>query len=48
MAPKLRILLSVVGIALPLDQLSKILVESRLAEGERIPIVEGFFYRLAG
>lgn len=44
MAPKLRILLSVVAVALPLDQLSKILVESRLAEGERIPIVEGFFY----
>lgn len=44
MAPKLRILLTVVGVALPLDQLSKILVESRLAHGERIPIVEGFFY----
>jgi len=43
-APKLRILLTVVGVALPLDQLSKILVESRLAHGERIPIVEGFFY----
>ena len=44
MVPKLRILLTVVGVALPLDQLSKFLVESRLAHGERVPIVEGFFY----
>ena len=39
MAPKLRVLLSVVLVALPVDQLSKILVESRLAHGERVPIV---------
>ena len=44
MAPKLRILLTVVLVALPLDQLSKILVESRLAHGERVPLVEGFLY----
>ena len=44
MAPKLRILLTVVLVALPVDQLSKILVESRLAHGARVPLVEGFFY----
>ncbi len=44
MAPKLRILVSVVALALPLDQISKILVELRLAHGDRIPIVDGFFY----
>lgn len=44
MAPKLRILLAIVLVALPFDQLSKILVESRLAHGERVPILEGFFY----
>ena len=44
MAPKLRILVSVVILALPLDQISKILVESRLAHGERLSIVDGFFY----
>ena len=44
MAPKLRILLTVVSVGLAVDQLSKILIESRLAHGERVPIVEGFFY----
>lgn len=44
MAPKLRILLGVVLVALPLDQLSKALVESRLAHAERVPIVEGLLY----
>lgn len=44
MTPKLRILFTVVLVALPLDQLSKVLVESRLAQGERIPILAGFFY----
>ena len=44
MAPKLRILVSVVVLALPLDQLSKMLVESRLAHGERLSVIDGFFY----
>lgn len=44
MAPKLRILVYVVVVALPLDQISKILVELRLAHGERLSIVDGFFY----
>lgn len=44
MAPKLRILLTVVAIALPLDQLTKLLIESNLAHGERVSVVDGFFY----
>jgi len=44
MAPKLRILVSVVLVALPLDQASKIFIEWRLAYGERIPILDGLFY----
>ena len=44
MAPKLRILLTIVLVALPVDQISKILVESRLAHGERVPILDGFLY----
>jgi signal peptidase II len=36
--------MTVVGVALPLDQISKLLVESRLIHGERIPIIDGFFY----
>ena len=44
MSPKLRILLGVLLTALPTDQLCKFFVESRLAYGERIPILDGFFY----
>jgi signal peptidase II len=44
MAPKFRILLAVLITALPIDQLSKLAVESRLAYGERIPIIEGLLY----
>ena len=41
---KLRILVGVIAVALPLDQLSKLLVEQRLVFGERIPVIDGFFY----
>jgi signal peptidase II len=41
---KLRILIGVLAIALPLDQLSKFAVESRLVFGERVPVIDGFFY----
>jgi signal peptidase II len=44
MTPKLRILLSVVAIAVPADQLCKFLVDSLLALGERVSIVDGFLY----
>lgn len=44
MTPKLRILIGVVVVALPLDQLSKLLIESRLVFGERIAVIDGFFY----
>ncbi len=44
MALKLRILIGVLLVALPLDQLSKRIVESRLVFGERIEVIDGFFY----
>jgi len=44
LTPKLRILIGVVVVALPLDQLSKLLIESRLVFGERIAVIDGFFY----
>ncbi len=44
MVPKLRILIGVVVVALPLDQLCKFAVESRLVYGERVPVIDGFFY----
>lgn len=44
MTAKLRILLSVLLIALPLDQVSKFLAEARIPRAERIPIVEGLVY----
>lgn len=44
MTPKLRILLGSLLVTVPPDQLSKIEVERRLAEYERFPVVDGFFY----
>lgn len=44
MPPKLRILLGVMVCALPADQFCKLLVETRLVHGERIPILGGFLY----
>jgi signal peptidase II len=44
MALKLRILVGVVLVALPLDQLTKLAIESRLVFGERITVIDGFFY----
>lgn len=44
MTPKLRILVGVVAVALPLDQLAKLLVESRVVFGERVSVIDGFFY----
>lgn len=41
---KLRILVGVLLIAIPLDQLTKVVVESRLVFGERVAVIDGFFY----
>lgn len=41
---KLRILIGVLVVAIPLDQLTKLAVESRLVLGERVPVIDGFFY----
>ncbi len=44
MTPKLRILLWVVAVAIPADQLCKLLVETTLEPGDRLAIVDGFLY----
>jgi len=44
MAPKLRVLLIASAIALPLDLLTKYLVDTHIGFGDRITVVEGFFY----
>ena len=44
MIPKLRVLIGVLIVALPLDQLCKLVVESRLAHGERVALIDGFLY----
>jgi signal peptidase II len=44
MSPKLRALLSIIVVALPIDQLSKLAVESTLTPWDRIAVIPGFFY----
>ena len=44
MAPKLRVLLLAFAIALPLDLLTKILVDRYIGYADRITVIEGFFY----
>jgi signal peptidase II len=44
MTPKLRVGLAAFLISLPLDVISKILVDEHLVYGDRIPVIEGFFY----
>lgn len=44
MTPKLRIGLGAFLVSLPLDQLTKTLVDNRLSYADRVPVIEGFFY----
>ncbi len=44
MTPKLRVGLLALLVSLPLDQLTKILVDAQLGYADRIPVIEGFFY----
>jgi signal peptidase II len=44
MTPKLRVALCALVVSLPLDQLTKILVDRHLGYADRVPIIEGFFY----
>ena len=44
MTPKLRVLLLAFAIALPLDLLTKFLVDHYINYADRITVVEGFFY----
>jgi signal peptidase II len=44
MTPKLRVGLTAFLISLPVDVISKILIDQHLTYADRIPIIEGFFY----
>jgi signal peptidase II len=44
MTPKLRVALCALVVSLPLDQLTKIMVDRHLGYADRVPIIEGFFY----
>jgi signal peptidase II len=44
MTPKLRVALAAFGISLPLDQLTKHLVNANMSYADRIEVIEGFFY----
>ena len=44
MTRKLRILLGVVAVTVPVDQLAKMQVEARLLPGQRAPLIDGFLY----
>ena len=44
MTPKLKVFLAAFGVALPLDQLTKQWVVNQISFGDRIPVIDGFFY----
>jgi len=44
MTAKLRVALAAFGISLPLDQLTKYLVNEHMSYSDRIEVIEGFFY----
>lgn len=44
MIPKLRVLVAVLVVVVPLDQLTKLAVDRWLGYGERLPVVDGFLY----
>ena len=44
MTPKLRVLASVAVIGFVLDQVTKVLIETKLIFGDQIAVIEGFFY----
>jgi signal peptidase II len=44
MTPKIRAFLTALGIALPLDVISKEWVIRSIARGELVPVIDGFFY----
>ena len=44
MTAKLRVGLLAFLVSLPLDQITKILIDQKLTYADRIPVIEGFFY----
>jgi lipoprotein signal peptidase len=45
MIPKLKVFLGALAITVPLDQLTKLAVVESLTIADRVPVIEGFFYR---
>ncbi len=44
MSPKLRVFLITFCVSLPLDLISKWIIDQNLTYADRIPVIEGFFY----
>jgi signal peptidase II len=44
MVPKAKLFLGALGIALPLDQLTKLWVSSSLTYADQVKVIDGFFY----
>ncbi len=44
MSPKLRVFLITFCVSLPLDLISKLIIDQNLTYADRIPVIEGFFY----
>ncbi len=44
MSPKLRVFLITFCVSLPLDLITKLIVDYNLTYADRIPVIEGFFY----
>ncbi len=44
MTPKLKVFLGALLVSLPLDQVTKLWVDSSLTYADRIPVIDGFFY----
>ncbi len=44
MSPKLRVFLITFCVSLPLDLITKLIVDYNLTYADRVPVIEGFFY----
>ena len=44
MVPKLKLFLGAIGVAVPVDQLTKAWVSSSLTYADQIPVIDGFFH----
>lgn len=44
MTSKLRVLVGVLAVTLPVDQISKLWIDFHLPRGDRVAVIDGFFY----